>query len=72
MVIFDSLVGPLDRLQILVFVVLLFEVGLLPILIHVSRIHLLVVQIFVFVLNNCQLMLIAMVFYGLTAVEVLT
>ena len=72
MVIFDGLVGPLDRLQVLVFVVLLFEVGLLPILIHISRIHLLVVQVAVPEFINGQLMLIAIVLYRLTAVEILT
>ena len=72
MVIFDGLVRPLDRLQVLVFVVLLFEVGLFPILIHICRIHLLVVQIAVPKFVNCQLMLIAIVLYGLPAVEILT
>lgn len=71
MVIFHCLIRPLNRLQILIFVVLLFEVALLLFLVHGSRIHLFVVEVAVAELVDGQLVFVAVVLDLYAAVVVL-
>jgi len=72
MVIFHCLIRPLNRLQILIFVVLLFEVALLLFLVHGSRIHLFVVEVAVAELVDGQLVFVAVVLDLYAAVVVLS